>query len=297
LDVAVDLIDRDGVVHEVHRPLAELNTPGKRLGWLRKIAGLDEGSSQDVALLEHASRLTPINDGDRVVGMAALSTAVFQGARSPATISTVGGLASMISQSDFSRFVGAIDYEPSSAKRDPSSFPTGRQQSIDNWANEQKKLLPDQRSNALAWCHATCSLSDLKCDPIEVATFIIRREDQFIVLSLDEMVNLANFNGVAFYKSHIMDHIDVNHNLGAFSGMSTFWPVRNSNLLSLERDGNGQFINTSAMSCILRRAKERGIMLDLTRSPETPQAFFGPIEVLILKGRVPMDSITIEFAS
>jgi len=182
LDVTVELVDQRGTVSTVHRPLSELDTAEKRRDWLFDIAAPDKKASGDEILDAHAQRLRPIVKDGRTLGMAALSIRRLGSRSAIGTVITVGGLTGAVALTDLSRFVGVIDYEPNSAKRDPRLDAAAGSMALETWATEQKKLLPDRAAEPLAWCIATCSLADLQIDPIEIATFIIRDEDGFSVL-------------------------------------------------------------------------------------------------------------------
>jgi hypothetical protein len=233
-------------------------------------------------MAEHAMRLRPIKDGGRILGLAALSTDVVQSRRKFAKVYTVGGLASTISQSDLSTFVGSIDYEPTSAKREPATYLASGQAALEVWASEQKGLLPSWKVNPLAWCVATCSLADLQCDPIDIAAMLVRDGDTYTSVTADEMVDLIQTRGVAFYQSHLLEHVETYHSQACFGGMPTFWPLFNSSFLSLQRDKDGQPNKTSVLSCLERRALARGLKLEATYAPVTPLSHFGKMRVLIL---------------
>lgn len=283
LDVTVELVVGKSRPQIVHRPLRELDTPEKRKDWLFGIAGVDEQSREGDLLKELAARLRPITDGSRVLGMAAISTIQAHGRRELSTVSTVGGLATTISQSDMSRFVGAIDYQPNSAKREPSAEPSARRGAFEAWASEQKTLLPARETNPLAWCFATYSLADLQLDPIDVATMIVRDGENYLVLTLDQMIDLIQTRGVAFYQSHMMAHVETHHSQGSFRGMPTFWPVANSSFLSLQRDEKGEPNITSVLSCIERRARARGLAIEETYEVNAAVSHFGSMPVLLLR--------------
>lgn len=295
LDVAVDLVSYGGSTLSVHRPLSDLDTLEKRLSWLFAIAGTSEQDDQGGILREHAERLRPIKVGDQVIGMAALSTAGPSGQNNYGSVSTVGGLAQMMSKSGITRFAGSIDYLAHSAKREASSYATGGKSVLEAWADEQKKLLPPRENDLLAWCFATHSLSDLQCDPIDVATVMVRDGDNYWLVTLDQLLDIISTRGVAFYQSSIMDHLETNHNLGSFNEMPTFWPIKNSAFISLNRGDDGEIVKTSFLSCIYRRAAQLGREIEAEYSDERPASYFGVVRVLILKGKKSPPNITVKF--
>jgi hypothetical protein len=285
LDVPVELVDRNGTTSTVHRPLAQLDTPASRRDWLFDLAAPDKKADGDEILDAHAARLRPIIKDGRTLGMAALSITNSGNHDGLGTVKTVGGLATGITPTDGSQFVGVIDYKPNSAKRDAALETSAGQAALETWATEQKALLPDRATDPLAWCLATSSLADLQIDPIDIATTLVRINSQFLALSLDEVVNLICKHGLAFYQSPNLAHTEMHHSLGAFKGMPTFWPVRNSSFISLNRDEHGKAPITSALSCIARRAEARGIEIIARYAAETAEGHFGPMPVLLLSPR------------
>lgn len=284
LDVTVEFVDQLKNTTIVHRPIIELDTTSKRKDWLLNLAAPRVGTVEGEILSEHAERLRPIMKDGRVFGMAALSIASAPSRNEFGSVTSVGGLAAGISGSDLARFVGVIDYLPNSAKRDASPEPTAGLRALEIWAAEQKTLLPDVTTAPMAWCLATCSLSDLQLDPIDIATVLVRQLDNYKVLSIDALLDLILTEGLAFYQSPMMRHVDTHHSQGSFNNIPTFWPVRNSSFLSLERDDQGIPPITSILSCIERRALERGIKFIANYASETRASHFGIMPVLVLHG-------------
>lgn len=282
LDVSVELIDKAGVRSLVHSPLSNLDTEDKRRKWLFDLAAPTRKPGDDEILDAHAKRLRPIVKDGRTLGMAALSTARLGHHGALGTVTTVGGLASAIALTNLSRFVGTLDYEPMSAKRDISTEPTAGQEALKKWAEEQTTLLPSLAIDPMARLVATCSLADLQIDPIDIATILVRIGEQFFARDLDQVVDLICQAGLAFYQSPNLPHTETHHSQGAFEDMPTFWPVTNSAFISLERDERGNAPITSALSCIERRAAARGIEIISRYATQTVAGFFGAMPVLLL---------------
>lgn len=282
LDVPVELVDKTGTLSTVHLPLSELSTSALRRSWLFDFAAPDKKECGDEVLDAHAERLRPIVKDGRTLGMAALSVAHVGNYSALGTVMTVGGLTGSINLTDLSRFVGTIDFEPSSAKRDPTSETSAGQAALEIWAAEQISLLPDRAANPIAWCIATSSLANLQIDPIDIATLLIRDDIGFHVLDLDQVVDLICQRGLAFYQSPNMAHTEVHHSLGVFAGMPTFWPVINSSFISLDRDAEGKAPITSVLSCIERRAEAHGVTISAKYAEQTVNGHFGAMPVLLL---------------
>lgn len=285
LDVPVELVEQNGVASIVHSPLSELDTEEKRRTWLYELAGPEKKREGDKLLDAYAKRLRPIVKDGRTYGMAALSTARLAGHGTLGMINTVGGLASSISLSDLSRFVGSIDFEPNSAKRDATLEPSAGQEALEIWADEQKRLIPSRANDPTASLIATCSLADMQIDPIDIATIMVRTGDSIQVFDIDQAVDLICTTGLAFYQSPNLAHTEVYHSQGPFGAMPTFWPIINSSFISLERDESGKARITSILSCIERRAEERGIEIIAQYSAQTVAGHFGAMPVLLLHAK------------
>ena len=289
LDVKVELETCDGTIKVVHYPIHEIDTPDKRREWLFGINGESSAPEVKDILEEHASRLRPITRDGLILGLAALSIAPPTNHREFSTITTVGGLSTNIGHSDLSRYIGSIDYFSNSAKRDSTGHPTAGQEALEKWAREQVTLLPQREVNPLAWCLATYRISDLQCDPIDIATVTVRKDDGISIVSLDGLLDIIKSEGLALYQSPHMKHVDTYHSQGPFNGMATFWPITNSNFLSLNRIGEEGAVHGSLISCIERRATERSISLSFQYILNAARSQFGVMPVLII--RSPADEL------
>jgi hypothetical protein len=284
LDTRIELVEHDEIPRLVHRPPQELDTVEKREAWFFDIARNNNSHTETQSIRESAARLRFIVEGTRICGLAALSVTRDPSAARLGHISTVGGLATMIAMSDGSRYVGYIDYKPSSAKRDTSGGTVASAEAIQAWATEQKALLPSRASDPLKWCFATCSLADLNCDPYDVVTAVVLRGGQYQFATLDQLVMHVCEEGLAFYRSHLIPHVEVHHSLGGVRNIPTFWPIANSAFLSLKRDESGVADPNSVLSCIERRATELGIRIEETCEKAAAKSYFGLMDIIILKG-------------
>jgi hypothetical protein len=283
LDVTVELMDNSESFVVVHRPLSELDTLDKRIDWLAGIMAPQKRNSKDRELEAIAKRLRPVMKDGKTMGLSALSIAQPSAQHGFGTVMTVGGLAANISPGDLSRFIGAMDFEPNSARRDPTSQVSAGSSALAVWAAEQKLLLPDRDTNPIAWCVATTSLADLQIDPIEVATFLVNLRDKLLVINLDSAIDMICAEGLAFYQSPSMRHTEMHHGLGSFNGMPTFWPIVNSSFISLERDEEGKPPITSILSCLERHAAMRKVNIVSQYSAHTANGYFGKMPILLLR--------------
>lgn len=282
LDTRVDLAIDKGPASVVHRPLHELDSDQDRREWLKGIVGGGDSGKSDLWLSGLAARLRPIREGENIVGLAALSIARGPSQDELATISTVGGLATTIGVGDLSRYVGYIDHKPASAKREAHHDRIASADAMQAWADEQKALLP--KGDPMARYFATCSLSDLGCDPSDILMVLIRSGDEYALSGLDELIELIGDHGLAFYRSGIMPHVETHHSQGAVDGVPTFWPITNSGFISLGRDENGVANPNSILSCIERRAIARGLKIEETCRLNSATSHFGPMDIVILRG-------------
>jgi hypothetical protein len=231
----------------------------------------------------HAARLRPIVSGEKILGMAALSTASGLKSEHFGSVRAVGGLSTHINKSDLSKFVGVMDYEPATAKRESSGIMSAGRAALEAWATEQKSLLPDREMYPIDWCIATCSLADLGIDPMDVFTILILDKDKYKIANLDVTLDIISKRGLAFYESHMMRHVETHHDRGCFGDMPTFWPIKHSAFLSLDRDEDQTPTRTSILSCIYRRAQERKIDIVESYAAERVRSYFGLMSVLTLR--------------
>lgn len=283
LDVSVELVADNEEAIIVHRPLSEITSVDDKLLWLANISGCLDVSELIPALREHAGRLRPIKVDGKTVGLAALSIERLNGRTVPGTIATVGGLSGAISFSDMSRYVGAIDFEAGSAKRDVTNNWSGGEEVKLAWASEQIELLKVEEIDPLRKLYATVNLADMQCDPIEIAVITINFDGVIKFYELDEAIDLILSRGIVFYQSHMLEHVETHHNAGAFGNYPTFWPIINSSFLSLRRDAAGSYEKFSVISCLERRASERGIRLNMRTLPDRVRSYFGAMLVQVLE--------------
>lgn len=285
LDTRVELIKYSERAKVVHTPIRTLDTLEKRKNWLISILGGDSEDPNKEWKIEHAARLRPIVEDNNYLGLAALSTiAVSEYQSEVGSIKSVGGLSGSISLGNVSGYIGCIDYRAATAKRDAATEPVASSDAINAWANEQKTLLPPREKNPNAWVFATYSLADLQCDPSDIFTTYVLIREVAILANLDGLIDFACGPGLAIYRSKRMPHVDLYHERRGFGDIPTFWPVSNSSLLSLEQDERNSFKSNSIISCIERRAKDRGVSILQTCQLGVSKSFLGPVDVLVLRG-------------
>lgn len=286
LDVDVYFVRNRGPSVCVHRSLDQLIDAESRCEWLMRIAGQPTDHETQSAIRERAERLRPLYKNGGLVGLAALSLRSRTEPAYYSGIATVGGLAPGIALGGGNSFEGTIDYQPASAKRDASPNTVAGKAALDEWAREQITLLPPRESNPIAWCHATWALSNLRCDPMQVATFLIRTGDHFTISDPDFAINTILEKGLAFYQSPHMRIVETHHNEGPYELYPTFWPMDNGSFISIDRDTAHALYDYSIISVLERKAADRHVSLSYEIRNSVARSAFGELSVLIVTGQI-----------
>jgi hypothetical protein len=285
LDVGVEYNDSDGngaVV--VHLPIATVKTLPARNEWLENIsfAKYSEDPTMKTMVGSYAERLRFLSDGEQIVGLAALSTHLGNAADF-LSIDTVGGLASSGHGRDSQRFVGYLDHDPSSAKREISASFRASANALQTWADEQVQMLSASNIAPLEWCAATCSLCDLGLDPLAIARVAIAYPDgQIRVVSIPEVIELAKSVGLAIFASGLLRHVETYHTAIVYESFPTFRPIRNSGFLSLEFVDDAPKDRCSFIGCLYRYANGASYRVKVERRSNIARTLIGPVDVLLI---------------
>jgi hypothetical protein len=167
------------------------------------------------------------------------------------------------------------------------------EEALQEWADEQVRILPAKSEFPAEWYLAACSLADLGIDPIQISTVVLHFGDKIGMVDLDDAVSIAASRGIAFFQSQHMKRVEHYYREGPYLAYPTFWPITNSAYISLERGDDGPTGRTSFLSCLFRRAKERGINLEWKLIPSVANTMLGPVHALIVTSRDPSPSIAL----
>lgn len=285
IDVDVEFRDADHETYEViHTSIQNLEDAQSREAWLRKIAftryGKTQVSEDEIQTLRN--RLRFIDENNRSLGLAAISTSLQQGSTF-LSMRTVGGLSTGIHARGAAQFVGFIDYLPKSAKRDITGTPAASKEILESWANEQIRILTRSNITPIEWASVTYSICDMDLDPYEIARTLIFIKDQYFIPTLPELFEIAKTSGFAMFKAPFGDRVDVYNTHLQFENYPTFRPIKNSKYLSIERqDGNAKD-KFSFLGCLERYADSQDYAIELEVTPHVVPSQFGPVSVVLIR--------------
>jgi hypothetical protein len=277
LDIGVEL-ECDGEKVIVHESISTVVRDRKYNDWLSRISFFAYQPGVVGPINAYASRLRPLLSGERIVGLATLRT---DSGGHFMNVRTVGGLAASVHARHSSNFIGYMDHEPGSAKREGTRIAASTDD-LKVWSDEQIRILEMADLPPLAWCIITCDLAGLEIDPSPVLKAAFRRQDQFNILGLEEIFKELDRDAIAILKMRHLDHVEVNSAAGPLENYLTFQPVVNSGFLSLKLDGDIPVDKLSFIGCLYRYAASKGRRLLWQTRPGVGISFFGPIDALLI---------------
>lgn len=283
LDVDVQLSDSQGT-RIVHEDIQHIDTPQKRSAWLGLLSFAGRNPNADVVrdVGVYAGRLRYLTDDEGTVcGLAALSTHLQKNGNF-LSVRSVGGLATTIHSRGSHSYVGYLDYNAQSAKRDTSAETRASASSLASWAAEQLAMLRQAEADSLTWCLASYSLSDLHIDPINVATAMFMRQGQAAFIDLPTIIAIMASEGIAVLKSRYMDMVETH---GPFFEVEDKWtlrPISHGSYMSLKKEDDGSYQRNSLFDCIQREAGKVGLAISSTELRGVGSSPIGEIDALVL---------------
>jgi hypothetical protein len=262
LDVEVHLIEKDEVETNVHIPFDNPKFDKKQ--WLNTISFSDYRipNQTKTYIDNNIERLQPINEDGKQLGFAAISTTL-SNEQDFLSVSTVGGLAHTVHFRDSEYFIGYIDFNPKSAKREVGHF-AGDDINIQNWASGQLKELLTLGLNPIEKFSAASSLCYFKVDPTEIAMILVSVNRQQEFYTFDQLADLSLKFGIAFLKSGFGEHMETHHNILDLPDYALIKPLRNGSFLSLNFDeGNKPKENNSILDCLYRKILSKGYSVNI----------------------------------
>jgi hypothetical protein len=161
-------------------------------------------------------------------------------------------------------YIGFLDYEPGSARRDPGQRTVIQDDVLEIWANEQIEILRSSGADEAAWCVATACLSDLGLDPTPIlhARFRIRGTEQ--ILNLGQIFEAIDRTGISVPMSSIAKFVETLPGIIPPTAEPMFVPIRSSgSFLNLECDGMVAKEPNSFLGCLMRVAVNEGRVLSV----------------------------------
>ena len=233
----------------------------------------------------HHQRLRPIESGDNLFGVAAIST-LQETSRSMMSLHTIGGLATSIRGRSNHSFIGYIDHKPDSARRGPIAF-EAPPELMSTWALEQLQLLVEADASDLERCIAGLYASEFGVDPIDFGRSLvsISGSDQRFV-TYHELAVMAERQPVGVFKSGFLDHIETYHQIQAVSGVALVRPLVNCAALNLELDAGIPRKPYSVIGCIHRAIVLNGsVPIWAVQNTTYPSNIYGHMELLCVSAR------------
>jgi len=257
LDVEVHFVKKNGMESKIHTPL---NSPEfNKKEWLRTISFSDHRISNqtNTYINNNIERLKPLIVGNVQFGFAAISTTL-SNEQDFLSISTVGGLAHSVHMRDSDYFVGYIDFNPKSAKREIDDF-VGKESDIQNWANDQLEDLLNLNLHPTEKYSAASSLCHFKVDPSELAMILVSMNMQQNFYTFNQLADLSLKSGIAFIESSFGGHMETHHSIVDLPNYALIRPLSNSSFLSLKfSEGNKPELNNSIFDCLYRKIISKG---------------------------------------
>lgn len=274
VDVYCKVIDEE-VVH-AHRPLRTLHNDDLLRDWLCGLAYAKcPGNAEAMALVEsNYKRLRFMCDEGDVVGLAALSIEI-NDRETFLSAQTVGGFITSNDSRGSTTYIGTMDFEPVSAKRDVRAKPKVSTSTLQKWADEQVDILRTMNLELLQWAAATYSLSELDIDPTGVFITVLRIDGSLNACGLKDIIALLRSKPLSLFKSSYMNHAETHHGEVGYLDHMMLYPIRNGAFLNIELKNMRPVSPNSFLGCLFRYADSIGIKLSIEERPNVAKTHFG----------------------
>ena len=232
--------------------------------WLRQLTMADacESTAIDEAITGHAQRLRPINIGNSLAGMAAIST-MWAGGRAHPGLGrrTAGGFPDNVLTQSESLIVGFIETGPDTAKRTPNKLDRFMPE-LKAWAEQQFEILKDTSLDEIEQFKAASGLAHFGIDSRELARVLIFVNGTAKYYNFSEIIDLLELTPIAIYKSNFGDVAEQYGSFTDFPGAAVIRFVTHG-WNSLKFDGSGKpDRDFSIIDFIQRTADEKGISIE-----------------------------------
>ena len=279
IDVPID-INIDGEVEEVFggHPLSNTSDVA---GWLTAMSyarGQQDYSNLAVYIEDAASRAEPIIESDRLVGFAALSSS-FGYENSCLCAPTVGGLTHSAHSRSGTPYVGFIERQPASAKRDVGSY-VASEETLKNWCESQFQKLRLRGLGPMQRLMLPYQLAEFKVDPIDVALISV-------TIPTSESDGRT---GASFVDVHQCANLLSTHDIGFFTMTDSNWvdraqsfsidkvivsPMTNGAFSQIEIEDGSPTNNFGMADCIHRAALSLGYQPKWKKESSNVRSKFG----------------------
>lgn len=264
LDVSVFYKNQEGVESKIHTNVHSVDFDKNE--WLNNISFRNYRIPKENPdyISKNIDRLKPIKDESQQYGLAAISTTL-NNEQNFLSISTVGGLANSVHFRDSDNFIGYIDFNAKSAKREIGDF-AGNDSLIKEWASNQLKDLIKLDLNSFERYAAASSLCHFNVDPTEIAQILISVNKQQQFYTFDHLADLSLKCGIAFLESGFGGHMETHHNILDLPNYALVRPLKNSSFLSLKFDDeNKPKEDNSILDCLYRTIRNKGYDITIAK--------------------------------
>ncbi|WP_163932574.1 ATP-binding protein [Paraferrimonas sp. SM1919] len=239
--------------------------------WLKKIAFYDFRPADEKSLIletieKESNRMEKIIDPNTgaLEGFAAITTSLY---KLPHFINarTVGGLMPTIHSRTSDNFIGFIDNEPDSARR---NIGNNQQYSMGYkaWLESQLKRLESQEwtyEDRLALSHSLCDLGADPSDTGMVAMVSHSDKDNILVIGIDELLNIAINQKLVLLNDTGFNQICSDKSFELTNREFLIFPVKSSSFYNIKSLSSSPNKTHSLLDILRNKAKERGLELNL----------------------------------
>ncbi len=263
LDVPIYFTMHSEAEVKIHENIRNKNLDKKK--WLNDISFSEYQLEETLKgyISKNINRLKPIKEGNQIFGLAAIST-ILPTSQNFLSISTVGGLAHSVHTRDGDKYIGFIDHQPRSAKREGGDF-SANEYTIKQWAENQLNELLGLNLNPFERYTAASALCHFKIDPTELASILISFNGKKAFHTIDQMAELSKTVGIGFLESGFGGHMETNNIIFDLPDYALVIPLSNNSFLSLKTDGDIPQNNNSIIDCTYRRIIKKGGIPQLSK--------------------------------
>lgn len=263
LDVNVDVVDvKNGTSKTVHY---SIDNNFDYSEWLQRISFSPEKRSKfGEYIKQHKCRLRALKNDNKIVGLAALYTGLNQ-TDTCVSHRTVGGLAHTVHTGRTGQFIGFLDYETDSARRNiVISKPRASHQELERWGEEQIRLLKDMKISHSEWHAASSNLCQLGIDPINVANALIKINGKSYFCNIDQLAEFSLKWPIIFYKASGVDVLCNTVEARAIKDCVEVISIVNSKYNGIEWESDTSPVRDySLVGCFLRKLDEKNYKVNL----------------------------------
>jgi hypothetical protein len=229
--------------------------------WLNKFTFVGAPQSPETihAIARNISRLRPIFNNGRQIGLAAISVSETLRHRVSIGRLTADYFPSKILQSGEETIIGFIETGTETARR--GAKPLSHSNPIYyEWALEQHKLLESERLSISERANAASTLAKFGIDSRSLAKLVLFIDGERKVVDFDEIIEHLKTNPIALYKSPFGNFLEIYNSFTEFPGAALLkiigdrwnWLEFDENLIPIRDCSIADFIQRTADECGLK---------------------------------------------